>query len=126
MIRRPPRSTLFPYTTLFRSGGSADSLGFARDEGAFPGGQRQDSGMSQAPEAGDSAFQLVGAAGLGQGGLNELARFARGLGGVRRALLHFCPGAPRGSRHLPSASTRSHWWCSANTKALPPAAKASR
>src|SRR3712207_7917537 len=25
MIRRPPRSTLFPYTTLFRSGGSAAS-----------------------------------------------------------------------------------------------------
>src|SRR3712207_8748500 len=24
MIRRPPRSTLFPYTTLFRSGGAAD------------------------------------------------------------------------------------------------------
>src|SRR3712207_9175972 len=27
MIRRPPRSTLFPYTTLFRSGGSASSGG---------------------------------------------------------------------------------------------------
>src|SRR2546427_4343469 len=25
MIRRPPRSTLFPYTTLFRSGGEADT-----------------------------------------------------------------------------------------------------
>src|SRR5256885_7200372 len=25
MIRRPPRSTLFPYTTLFRSGGSSTS-----------------------------------------------------------------------------------------------------
>src|SRR3712207_8458870 len=25
MIRRPPRSTLFPYTTLFRSGGGAHS-----------------------------------------------------------------------------------------------------
>src|SRR5258708_24787120 len=25
MIRRPPRSTLFPYTTLFRSGPSTDS-----------------------------------------------------------------------------------------------------
>src|SRR5689334_24198876 len=25
MIRRPPRSTLFPYTTLFRSGFSADA-----------------------------------------------------------------------------------------------------
>src|SRR5947208_9943099 len=26
MVRRPPRSTLFPYTTLFRSGGSGVSL----------------------------------------------------------------------------------------------------
>src|SRR5437588_8446829 len=35
MIRRPPRSTLFPYTTLFRSAGLAE--GDAR--GARPGGQ---------------------------------------------------------------------------------------
>src|SRR2546430_7362492 len=27
MIRRPPRSTLFPYTTLFRSAGVADGAG---------------------------------------------------------------------------------------------------
>src|SRR2546429_4737598 len=27
MIRRPPRSTLFPYTTLFRSPGARDSGG---------------------------------------------------------------------------------------------------
>src|SRR3712207_7284214 len=27
MIRRPPRSTLFPYTTLFRSGFGADAAG---------------------------------------------------------------------------------------------------
>src|SRR2546430_6706253 len=27
MIRRPPRSTLFPYTTLFRSFGGCQSLG---------------------------------------------------------------------------------------------------
>src|SRR2546430_13607523 len=26
MIRRPPRSTLFPYTTLFRSSGDAERL----------------------------------------------------------------------------------------------------
>src|SRR2546430_13441746 len=26
MIRRPPRSTLFPYTTLFRSRGSVDGV----------------------------------------------------------------------------------------------------
>src|SRR3712207_7446163 len=31
MIRRPPRSTLFPYTTLFRStGGAAERLSAAR------------------------------------------------------------------------------------------------
>src|SRR3712207_7896534 len=27
MIRRPPRSTLFPYTTLFRSGDAVASIG---------------------------------------------------------------------------------------------------
>src|SRR2546422_8201687 len=35
MIRRPPRSTLFPYTTLFRSPGAARS---GEPEGAAPGG----------------------------------------------------------------------------------------
>src|SRR5436190_4575539 len=35
MIRRPPRSTLFPYTTLFRS---ADGLSVCRGDGA-PGGR---------------------------------------------------------------------------------------
>src|SRR5690349_22855209 len=30
MIRRPPRSTLFPYTTLFRSAGNP-AIGFAED-----------------------------------------------------------------------------------------------
>src|SRR2546430_17432692 len=34
MIRRPPRSTLFPYTTLFRSIARSDPLGLAgRQEG---------------------------------------------------------------------------------------------
>ncbi len=32
MIRRPPRSTLFPYTTLFRSGRASNILGHPRDE----------------------------------------------------------------------------------------------
>src|SRR2546429_4460596 len=31
MIRRPPRSTLFPYTTLFRSAGAADEDGTRQD-----------------------------------------------------------------------------------------------
>src|SRR3712207_8767805 len=32
MIRRPPRSTLFPYTTLFRSGGSTTARGAGRED----------------------------------------------------------------------------------------------
>src|SRR5256885_4135815 len=32
MIRRPPRSTLFPYTTLFRSSGSEVELDVESDE----------------------------------------------------------------------------------------------
>src|SRR3712207_8197333 len=31
MIRRPPRSTLFPYTTLFRSRALGDTLGEVHD-----------------------------------------------------------------------------------------------
>src|SRR5260370_1688326 len=34
MIRRPPRSTLFPYTTLFRSADGAQDGGLARAVGA--------------------------------------------------------------------------------------------
>src|SRR2546421_5981393 len=42
MIRRPPRSTLFPYTTLFRSAGTLSKLHGAsasgrREAGACPG-----------------------------------------------------------------------------------------
>src|SRR2546423_15069945 len=43
MIRRPPRSTLFPYTTLFRSrGGARDGRDLLRRVGAGPvaGGAR--------------------------------------------------------------------------------------
>src|SRR5260221_7564546 len=39
MIRRPPRSTLFPYTTLFRSvqrrGGAGTEVGVAAKDGAL-------------------------------------------------------------------------------------------
>src|SRR3712207_8623964 len=46
MIRRPPRSTLFPYTTLFRSGGGAVGtlLAPAGDGGHVidPSGERTD------------------------------------------------------------------------------------
>src|SRR5256885_4520676 len=37
MIRRPPRSTLFPYTTLFRSGGPPDGRHEHQREAPVPG-----------------------------------------------------------------------------------------
>src|SRR2546425_11943322 len=40
MIRRPPRSTLFPYTTLFRSAGQARDLLQRRARPRAPGLQR--------------------------------------------------------------------------------------
>src|SRR3712207_7427522 len=40
MIRRPPRSTLFPYTTLFRSGLRVERVGSAPAELPRPGSGR--------------------------------------------------------------------------------------
>src|SRR5258708_12830639 len=58
MIRRPPRSTLFPYTTLFRSSHLESSLVVpaASDPGRHPAlGVRRDNcrspALGQAPEA---------------------------------------------------------------------------
>src|SRR3989454_9372318 len=53
MIRRPPRSTLFPYTTLFRSG--VELLVHERDRDGFPGPHahgvlRRDRGDHAGPE----------------------------------------------------------------------------
>src|SRR5438093_13500304 len=42
MIRRPPRSTLFPYTTLFRSGRGRRG---GRDEGRGGGARARDGGQ---------------------------------------------------------------------------------
>src|SRR2546430_12814016 len=47
MIRRPPRSTLFPYTTLFRSGSGRDVMALA----VAPAAQETSSGRSAAAHA---------------------------------------------------------------------------
>src|SRR3712207_8730995 len=41
MIRRPPRSTLFPYTTLFRSKGVVGGLGRRGGRSNLPGAHEQ-------------------------------------------------------------------------------------
>src|SRR2546421_9451523 len=48
MIRRPPRSTLFPYTTLFRSSFKGNRrLGVRADDPAVRRGRGQASGIRQ-------------------------------------------------------------------------------
>src|SRR5437588_5275159 len=64
MTRRPPRSTLFPYTTLFRSGGPRALA--ARGAGA---GAADGVGASGA-EVGGSA-KVVDCAGAGAGGASD-------------------------------------------------------
>src|SRR2546430_13602352 len=39
MIRRPPRSTLFPYTTLFRSGQPLDKIALDTERDYFMSGE---------------------------------------------------------------------------------------
>src|SRR3712207_8265377 len=54
MIRRPPRSTLFPYTTLFRSLGGERGAGAAagaEDLPALPRGVRPVGGDARVPDA---------------------------------------------------------------------------
>src|SRR5438477_3534604 len=52
MIRRPPRSTLFPYTTLFRSGAGRQRAGMDRRRSGSPGraGRRRAAGRSRSEE----------------------------------------------------------------------------
>src|SRR3712207_7860816 len=69
MIRRPPRSTLFPYTTLFRSGGHGQT-GDAADHGdedrrAGPAVARAQQGRDEAGEDEERA---------GHSGCDELRR----------------------------------------------------
>src|SRR5687767_15734056 len=53
MIRRPPRSTLFPYTTLFRSHGvDAQQIGF----GEVPGREER---RVEREEHGEGAVQVI-------------------------------------------------------------------
>src|SRR5256886_12160584 len=91
MIRRPPRSTLFPYTTLFRSDVHAQSmplgqvdpqmaeLPVARGEDAVSRRQRIDEGRLPAAGAGGREDEC-----LAGGGLEEVFQVAEQPGGERR------------------------------------------
>src|SRR5256885_11322507 len=53
MIRRPPRSTLFPYTTLFRSAASSMTAGTVRMAGLGRAGRAAFREVYHKPRGGD-------------------------------------------------------------------------
>src|SRR5256885_7101723 len=59
MIRRPPRSTLFPYTTLFRSGAASSPPG-ARDSAVSYRRGRASPGLKLRPARVKHALPLSG------------------------------------------------------------------
>src|SRR5690348_17874663 len=65
MSRRPPRSTLFPYTTLFRSGGPAASGAVHHDPVRRLGRVRRDHRTPE-PSRGSPAASGVARAGAGE------------------------------------------------------------
>src|SRR5256886_11262412 len=97
MIRRPPRSTLFPYTTLFRSRWAPQPA-----PERFRGGPP--SGGAAIPDRIDHA-RLVYAAlhALGRAGARRLARVSAG-GGVRHPLLPDSPAAGKAAGGPPPAA----------------------
>src|SRR3712207_8935832 len=71
MIRRPPRSTLFPYTTLFRSAGATDVIDFSEDADIVE--QLKELTGGRGP---DAVIDAVGMeASHGHGALHAVARF---------------------------------------------------
>src|SRR2546425_2764826 len=71
MIRRPPRSTLFPYTTLFRSVGAPALNPLARWQVERQGsriavnGKLGDAPIPPAPAKAPASVVIVGAGGIG-------------------------------------------------------------
>src|SRR5215813_4633543 len=120
MIRRPPRSTLFPYTTLFRSPGAGTCAGLAaapahaadpRDDQGSPGLRALRSsgrGKVRRPTGGRSGAPAQAGEGLGEDGgavgvvaalfhVGEMCLVRLGVRGRRRVRLVLARGetAPR-------------------------------
>src|SRR3712207_8700269 len=90
MIRRPPRSTLFPYTTLFRSLEPRQEQGFALD--------------SQRVRHQEFCVEPGGVAGLGQA-------CSRGRKGVTHPHRGSPAAQPRSEEHTSELQSRQYLVC---------------
>src|SRR3712207_7076087 len=77
MIRRPPRSTLFPYTTLFRSVGDEVTLAGAQQLATY--NLTEESLKKLMPAMQDVIVQQKGLKGTGQDAVGVANMLAKGL-----------------------------------------------
>src|SRR2546429_9028258 len=97
MIRRPPRSTLFPYTTLFRSSPgrlfqSGRAPGSVADSGAHVGIFCRAADRADTPLPVESRFNRT-AARRGSASCFRNWRFGAQRGGILAGSLRYCRGA---------------------------------
>src|SRR5688572_32522778 len=92
MIRRPPRSTLFPYTTLFRSAGP----------GSIPLGEERPGGPPGVPRGDAALGRPVGGSARHAGSVPVAAGGAGQLGE---------PGAGRSEEHTSELQSQSNLVC---------------
>src|SRR3712207_7836506 len=83
MIRRPPRSTLFPYTTLFRSSRTAPSESVATRRALRNGGPALEVGVDKGVEVAVENFFDIGGLLPRAGGLFHLFGGQGGGAGLR-------------------------------------------
>src|SRR3712207_8088478 len=92
MIRRPPRSTLFPYTTLFRSTGP-------RNTAAAPARGHDHDDDDEDDDDGGGNWGLLGLVGL------------LGLAGLARGRRHDRTADPRSEEHTSELQSRQYLVC---------------
>src|SRR2546426_12743663 len=109
MIRRPPRSTLFPYTTLFRSAGTVGDPTAHRSGWPLPRpGAPGDRGSRLAPAGAGKgrAVRLRGVVSDGSDGAGAPEAMGRALHRHRHRLTYSARGG--GDRTTPRLATNHH------------------
>src|SRR5688572_7856023 len=98
MLRRPPRSTLFPYTTLFRSPAAAPGPGARRSRAA-----RDERLRRGAPDQGKRRQREYASRGA------QRLRAGRGYSGGSRSRVRRTSDQAAGSCAAPGDSRRQRW-----------------
>src|SRR5216683_1895878 len=115
MIRRPPRSTLFPYTTLFRSENSpAPGLYWIRSDGSGEAQRLTDGKLNEWPYSFSPDGKRLAFSGNGNGGSPDIFTAViegdegRGASGVRLGKPELFLGTPFQERS-PTFSPDGRW-----------------